>query len=372
MEQTFRPKVVSGIERWGLFPGMFVIGNAELDRYIRVPAESVEPVWRAIQYCDGNQTLAEITRLVMADGWKLDAAALYQKLADAGLVAGSNYFSDLDRVSVTWFETRVSGLFPIWRWWKRVARCLTVATFLSLVGAGGVWLSAPVKPIGDWNPGERGFIIAALSGTVVSILIHEGGHAVAACAEGLKPERLRLLGYLGVVPYIVLRIPGLYTIRPSGRVCVWLAGPLASLSLASFCYLGSSFAILPLGARAWLDRMSIVNGMIAVWNCCPLLPTDGYFITCTLLKQANWRIRSWRELAGCLRQRRRPQMLLLLYGLGSSIALALLTLHSMNRILKVANFSWFGYAAVLLLILIFGLKRMAVKRQRVARSMGGM
>ena len=372
MEREYIPKLIGGIGRWELFPGMFIIGNMELDRYIRVPVESVEPVWRAIQYCDGNRSLAEIARLILASGWKFDVAGLYRKLADAGLVAGSHYISDLNRLSVTWFETRIGRLFPVWRGWGLLSRLLTVVMCLSVVAGGVVWLAAPVIVTAVWNPTKLEVVFAMLSGAVISIFIHEAGHALAACGEGLTPGRVRLLGYVGVIPYIMLNIPGLYTIRPAGRLRVWIAGPLASLSLASFCYLASGLETLPPAVLIWLDHMTLANIMIAVWNCCPLLPTDGYFIVSTLLRQANWRMRSWRELARCVRDRRRPQMWLFLYALGSSVALAFVTLHSVGRILRVTNFAWFGYAAVLLLILMFVFKRVALKRQRVAASMGGM
>jgi Zn-dependent protease len=213
--------------------------------------------------------------------------------------------------------------------------------------------------------------VAVFAGTLISLFIHEAGHAVAACAEGLTPGHVRLLGFLGVIPYIMLRIPGLYTIRPAGRLRVWIAGPFASLSLASFCYLASGYEALPLIARIWLDQMTLANVMVAVWNCCPLLPTDGYFIVSTLLRQANWRIRSWRELSNCVRYRRRPRAVLFLYALGSSAALAILAVRSIGRILKFTNFAWFGYAAVLLLLLFFGYKRAALKRRRIAAQGGG-
>jgi len=234
------------------------------------------------------------------------------------------------------------------------------------VAGGVVWLAAPVIVTAAWNPTKLEVVFAMLSGALISIFLHEAGHALAACGEGLTPGRVRLLGYVGVIPYIMLSIPGLYTIRPAGRLRVWIAGPLASLSLASFCYLASGFETLPPAVLIWLEHMTLANVMIAVWNCCPLLPTDGYFIVSTLLRQANWRVRSWRELARCVRDRRRPQMLLFLYALGSSIALAFVTLHSVGRILSVTDFAWFGYAAVLLLILMFVFKRVALKRQRVA------
>jgi putative peptide zinc metalloprotease protein len=372
VERDFIPKLIGGMGRWELFPGIFIIGSADFDRYIRVPAESVEPVWRAIQYCDGNRSLAQISQLVLAGSWNFDVAGLYRKLAGAGLVAGIEYVSDLDRVSVTWLELRIASLFPAWRCWKGVSWLLTALMLSSVLVGGAVWWVKPVSLGGVWNPAGLGLAVAVLSGTVISVLIHEAGHAVAACGEGLTARRVRLMGYLGVIPYTLLSIPGLYTIRPKGRLRVWFAGPLASLSLASISYLATGLESLPVAARVWFDHMSLANTMVAVWNCCPLLPTDGYFIVSTLLRQPNWRIRSWRELSNCVRQRRRPQVLLLLYALGSSAALALMVLHSIDRILHVTNFSWFGYAAVLLLILLFGYKRMALKRRAVAASLGGM
>lgn len=366
MGPEFKPKLIIGIGRWELFPGMFIIGNVELDRYMRVPAESIEPVWRAIQYYDGSRSFSEISELIRACGWRFDVAELYRKLAEAGLVAGSSYISDLNRLSVTWLEVRISRLFPSWRSWSLFSHLLSAAMILSVMVAGVVWLAAPVVVSGTWNPSDAELAVAMLAGVSVSILVHEVGHALAAWAEGLTPDLVRLLGYLGVIPYIILRIPGLYTICPAGRLRVWLAGPLASMSLASVCYLASSNQMFPLFVRVWLDHMVAANLMLAIVNCCPLLPTDGYFVVATLLRQSNWRIRSWRELSNCIRERRRPQVLLFLYALGSSILLGFMTLHFITRILKVTSFSWFGYAAVLLLILLFGFKRLALKRRRVA------
>jgi hypothetical protein len=372
VEQELTPKLIRRIGRWELFSGTFIIGNAELDRYIRVPSENVKPVWRAIQYFDGHRSLSQIAGLLLTSGWKLDVVELYRKLADAGLVIGSTYVSDVNRASVTWSEAQIAGIFPAWQGWRVISQVLIATVFLSILAAGIVWLVAPVIVPGTWNPRGLEFVAAVLAGALISILIHEAAHALAACAEGLIPGRVRVLGYLGVIPYIMVSIPGLYTIRPAGRLRVWLAGPLASLSLASFSYLASGLDYMPLAARVWLAHLSVANALIAVWNCCPLLPTDGYFIVATLLKQANWRIRSWRELSSCVRHRRRPQILLSLYAISSSAALALLTLHSIDRILTVMNFSWFGYAAVLLLIFTFGFKRMTLKRRKAAPLTGGM
>jgi hypothetical protein len=371
VEAECRPKLIGGIGQWELFPGMFVIGNARLDRYISVPAASLEPVWRAVQYFDGSRSFAEIAGLVLAAGWKFDVAGLYRKMADAGLVAGTEYSSDINRLSVTWFAAPIGRLFPAWRWWTLLSHLLTMAMLLTVVGAGVVWFVAPVIVGDGWSPSWLEFAVAMFAGTVISLFIHEAGHAVAACAEGVTPSRVRLLGFLGVIPYVMISIPGLYTIRPAARLRVWIAGPLASLGLTSFCYLASGWQTLPLIPRIWLEHMTLANLMVAAWNCCPLLPTDGYFIVATLLRQTNWRTRSWRELSGWVRHRRKPRVLLLLYALGSSSALAVLAVHSIRRILMFTSFSWFGYALVLLLILLFAYKRVALKRRRIAAPAGG-
>jgi hypothetical protein len=65
-------------------------------------------------------------------------------------------------------------------------------------------------------------------------------------------------------------------------------------------------------------------------------------------------------------------MLLFLYALASTFALALVTFKSVRGILSATHFSWLGYAVVLLLILMFGFKRAALKRRNAAASMGGM
>jgi len=368
VERELAPKLIADIGKWELFPGTFVIGSKELDRYIRIPSQSVAAVWRALEYFDGRHTPSQIASHLLDDGWRIDVPSLCAKLGEAGLIVGSRYYSDLDRISVTWCEVRIGRFFPAWARWQLVERGVVIAMFLSLLAAALLLLRDPVHFSDVWQPGTGAIVISTTLGVLVSIFVHEGGHALAACSEGLRPSNLRLVGYLGVIPYIMLRIPGLYTVHAAARLRVWLAGPLASLGLASFCYLGSAVTILPFAARAWLNRVSVVNAMIALWNCCPLLPTDGYFVACTLIKQTNWRIRSWREVSASWRERRKPQSLLLLYGVLSLFALVLLALRNMTRFLRATHFSWYGYAAVLFLILLFALKRLALKRQRFGRD----
>ncbi len=369
MRQEVAPKLISGIGKWELFPGVFIIGDAERDRYMRVPAASLEPVWRAVLFFDGQRSFSEIAALMLAGGWQLDVRALYRKLADAGLIAGSEYASDLDRASFTWGELSIKGLFPPAAWPRFIAHLATTVMFLSVAAAGLILYLAPIRVADMWNASRLALVIAILAGAAFSILIHESAHALAACAEGLRPSRLRFLGYLGFIPYVLLTIPGIYTVPPASRIRIWLAGPLGSLSLASFCYLASGVASLPANSQVWLSHMSVANTLIALWNCCPLLPTDGYFIASTLLKQANWRVRCWRELSSCVLQRRRPQLFLLLYALGSSLGLAYLVLRNIEHILIATSFSWIGYAAVMLIALMFLFKQVALKRRRSTESM---
>jgi hypothetical protein len=141
----------------------------------------------------------------------------------------------------------------------------------------------------------------------------------------------------------------MYTVPPRNRLRIWAAGPVASLALG-LAALGLACAPSPELLRVWLIRVGIGNLLVAAWNVCPLLPSDGYFIASTIMRQTNWRLRSWRELLLCIRQRRRPQLVLFLYGWVSLLALLGLAMQSVQRILRATNHSWIGYAAVAALL----------------------
>jgi hypothetical protein len=351
---TANPKLVAQLGQWELFPGTAVIGSKELDRYIRVPSPAAPVILRAAQYMDGSRSPAQIDELLAESGARVDLPALCRRLKDAGLIEGAPYRSDLDRVALTWAS------FSLWSGpleneaaiaaWRRVFAAATVmAAVVTVASLLAIVFFRPPEELISSPPAAWSTLVPALAAFFLSLAIHEGAHGLAALSAGLAPTRVRILGYFGVIPYIVLTISGMYTVTPRSRLRIWLAGPVASLVLG-LAALGLACPPSPELLRVWLIRVGIGNLLVASWNVCPLVPSDGYFIASTIMRQTNWRLRSWRELVSCIRQRRRPQLVLFLYGWVSLLALLGLALQSMQRILRATNYSWIGYVAVTALL----------------------
>lgn len=107
----------------------------------------------------------------------------------------------------------------------------------------------------------------ALTAVVVSVLLHEAAHALAARAVGVTVRELLLTPFGGA-----LRIEGLWGYRPGQIALVALAGPAMSLLImtgaAALAYWG---AVSPRAAGEWVR----VNLMLAAFNLTPALPLDG-------------------------------------------------------------------------------------------------
>ncbi len=107
----------------------------------------------------------------------------------------------------------------------------------------------------------------ALIAVILSILLHEAAHALAARAAGVMVKELLLTPFGGA-----LRIEGLWGYRPMQVVLVALAGPVMSLlvmtATAALAYTG---VVPPAAAGDWVR----VNFALAAFNLLPALPLDG-------------------------------------------------------------------------------------------------
>lgn len=100
-----------------------------------------------------------------------------------------------------------------------------------------------------------------------AVLLHEFAHALAALALGFKVREIELLPFGGVA-----RIDRLGEAGSSREMLIAAAGPIISLVLAAFMYIG--IEMLP----AWSAEFSFfyqVNLMLAAFNLIPGLPLDG-------------------------------------------------------------------------------------------------
>lgn len=113
--------------------------------------------------------------------------------------------------------------------------------------------------------------IAVVAGAlfVLSVLLHEGSHAVLAKRRGLKVRRIRLLAFGGYT-----KIEGKEE-RPSDEFLISVAGPVASLLVAGIFWL----IALPAGGtpevQSSIGFLAFANLFIAVFNILPGFPLDG-------------------------------------------------------------------------------------------------
>jgi hypothetical protein len=329
-----KPKLIGELGVWPLFPGVFFVGNKTVDGYVRVPEPALPAVRHALGLLDGEHTVAQVKAETQCAGWQMDVEHLLAQLGKAGLLEDVKRCSDFEAMSVTWMEINLRRCFPAAYPWRMWGRCGVLLAGSLLVLAG--WLSLGgghvVRESLAATPGQ--VVVASLLGALVSVLVHEGAHALTAAGYGLTPRCLQVVAYCGVLPYFVVRIPGIYTLPPGKRIVIWSAGPMASLTLSAFSWLLLLAHVGPLSVRWWLWYLYAINLLVFAWNLCPLLLTDGYFVMSTLLRQSNLRWRAWRMLFSDAWRGRHLNWLLLGYGAASSAFLLFLFLRGCRRILQ--------------------------------------
>lgn len=110
-------------------------------------------------------------------------------------------------------------------------------------------------------------LAAKASAVFSAVLVHEFAHALAALALGFKVREIELLPFGGVA-----RIDRLGEAGSSREMLIAAAGPIISLVLAAFMYVGME------RFPGWSDEFAFfyqVNLMLAAFNLIPGLPLDG-------------------------------------------------------------------------------------------------
>jgi stage IV sporulation protein FB len=126
---------------------------------------------------------------------------------------------------------------------------------------------------------------------LLSILVHELGHAVVGRRLGLQPRRIVVHGFGGLCEYG--RRP-----TPKQGVLSALAGPGAGLALGALCFglLLGAIAIgpsVPVGVTIFLEQMVWINVVWSLFNLMPIHPLDGGSVMANGLQLVTTPRRAW-------------------------------------------------------------------------------
>jgi membrane-associated protease RseP (regulator of RpoE activity) len=165
--------------------------------------------------------------------------------------------------------------FPVYVQWT----ALLVVGFIVLGGGG----------LGDPAVLARSLIYAVA--ILLSILVHELGHAVVGRRLGLQPRRIVVHGFGGLCEYG--RRP-----TPKQGVLSALAGPGAGLALGALCFglLLGAVAIgprVPVGVTIFLEQMVWINVVWSLFNLMPIHPLDGGSVMANGLQMVTTPRRAW-------------------------------------------------------------------------------
>jgi membrane-associated protease RseP (regulator of RpoE activity) len=126
----------------------------------------------------------------------------------------------------------------------------------------------------------------------------------------------------------------------------------ANLSIVAAALVALRF--MPAGS-AVLELAAAINWLLAIFNLMPLLPTDGYFLLSTLVKESNVRVRAWSWLRRPFRAGAKRLSWFVLAYVVATVCLLLSTLaHLAARIVAAeARYALWQLAISVLLLVLF-------------------
>ena len=171
-------------------------------------------------------------------------------------------------------------------------------------------------------------VTVVLGAYFVAVVLHECAHAVTVKSYGRRVPRAGIMIRMGV-PYAFVDTTDIWFEPPDARIMVSVAGPIATLSIAS---LFSAVALFGPGIVVPALCFQVAFGLYlnTLFNCNPLIPLDGYYAlsdlvdTPQLREQASAYFRSglWSDI-----RRRKPlsrrQLGLAVFALTSVVSTAI-------------------------------------------------
>jgi putative peptide zinc metalloprotease protein len=244
--------------------------------------------------------LARLTAALSANGFfGEERPRLYERLAARRALRDPlTRAALLLRRLIVWDVARWSNADPairrLYRWGGRLAFTSVGATLIGLLCAGGLfaWISelragrhALLTVDNSYTLG----IVALLVLQVLSVSVHEAGHALAIVNSGRRVRRLGLAMYYFFPCVYVDSTDAMMTTRRA-RIIVSLAGPIGGLAVGALC------AFIAAGDGGLVGGIAFKAASLLIFqaalNLVPILELDGYFVLTDLLDAPLLRQRS--------------------------------------------------------------------------------
>lgn len=302
----YKPKAVEDIKASLLYENkdesIYCVGSISRDKYVKMPQEIVDYVMKFIQYLDGRNTLEQIeNKFRTEEKVDLDVEYLLGELEKADLISNNMNQEKVEKGEFDRFFFKIIDI-PLDKYSERIRKInkkiVKCFFFLSLVLISLGILSAIFNvdyffSLENYKINKSLGASAAISIPIflISILLHESAHAVAASYYGLTPSNMVFGFYANFSSMFYLKIPGIYTLTKKQKIVVWSSGVFTNLLISATALLVGQCVG---GGGAIIANLCIMaNLSLVLCNLSPLLPLDGYFLLSTIINQPNLRKNSF-------------------------------------------------------------------------------
>ena len=268
-------------------PNKYALYIEETDRFILISEKEIDRIIQISKLTDGHNNISKILNVVKFD--KKDtirSVLLMYKLHLFDDTQKKQQFSETSILSkkICSFSLKISDKFSkffYFGYWILLTLLIVFFGLYSLLKYEHITEHVQ-NNVRNFN-GINYFISLLL--TIPIFMIHEFAHVATACRYQLnKNLKIYLAFYLYFIPYVYVKIPGLYTIKRLKRIHILISGVLANFLL------GIIFVLLNVitNENIFLS-LALSNFQIIFVNLMPFNLTDGYFIFSNLLKSYNLR-----------------------------------------------------------------------------------
>lgn len=273
---------------------IYVICSVEGDVQFFCDKQDVEVIMYTLSLFDGKHTVEEVKEQVRQAYSSLNSDKMVDTLSRSRFMISNssvNTSNELERNSLNLLKLDMSFLKKInHKVIDAIYYLFNILFFLSVVIILFLFISKKIS-FGDYftyatETSYLNEIIFMVICGIPSIFFHESAHIITVMRYRYYPKVLGFSLQYNFFPIYYVITPGTYLLEAKKRINYHLAGVMANFILFS-CF--SLIAYISKDNMFYVFALS--NLQLIVVNLMPFNLTDGYFLSCTLFKKVNLRLK---------------------------------------------------------------------------------